>query len=216
MEGMGKPMKRAVVVGSGPFRDAAALAAYLREDDLLVAADGGTRLLEAMGKTPSMLIGDFDSSEQPLSGTIPCKVLPVRKDDTDVLAAVRLLLKDGYQDFLFLGVLGGRLDHTIANLFVLRFLQEHGATGCLVDETHEVRLLSAGVHELAPREDRVLSLLPYGGTAHGVTVTDAAYTLDHTDLDTSFPIGVSNAFIGKTVTVSISEGCLLCIFAKDS
>jgi len=215
MEGMGKPMKRVVVVGSAPFTDPTAQAKYLREDDLLVAADGGCRLLRAMGKTPSLLIGDFDSSDRPRDEGIPCVVLPVQKDDTDVLAAVRILLERGYREFVFLGVLGGRLDHTLANLFVLRFLHENGAVGMLADEQHEVTLLSAGTHRIEPREGYLLSLLPYGGNVRGVSVADALYTLDNADLDTLFPIGVSNAFLGKPVTVTISEGVLLCILAKE-
>ncbi len=210
---MGESMTRAVIVGSGPFSDAALLASYLRDDDVLIAADGGQRLVSAMGRTPSLLVGDFDSSTCPLEASFDCKLLPVQKDDTDVLAAIRMALENGHRRFLLLGCLGGRLDHTMANLFLLRFLYDHDAQGMLADETHEVTLLGRGTHVLPPQNGRVLSLLPYGGDAHGVSIEGAMYTLQDAHLDTAFPIGVSNAFCGKSVTVTIKEGFLLCILA---
>ncbi|MBQ4617126.1 MAG: thiamine diphosphokinase [Clostridia bacterium] len=210
---MGESMRRAVIVGSAPFSDASLLAAYLCDDDELIAADGGQHLVAAMGRTPSLLVGDFDSSCCPMDVSYECRVLPVQKDDTDVLAAIRIALENGTRRFLFLGCLGGRLDHTIANLFLLRFLYDRGAEGVLVDETHEITLLGPGVHVLEPRDGRVLSLLPYGGDAVGVSIEGALYTLQNARLDTAFPIGVSNAFCGKPITVTIEDGFLLCILA---
>ncbi len=216
---MGKQMMpkqpRCVIVGSAPFCDEVALAAYLRENDFLIAADGGQRLVSAMGRTPDMLIGDFDSSALPKAVPDDCRVLPTKKDDTDVLAAIRAALDLGYTEFLFLGCLGGRFDHTLANVFLLRFLFEHNAHGVLVDEHHEVSLLEAGHHEIPARNDRYLSLLPYGGNAFGVTVTGVEYPLDYATLDTAFPIGVSNAFCGKHAEISLKSGFLLMILAKD-
>lgn len=217
---MGKQMSserrsRCVIVGSAPFVDADALAAYLRCDDFVVAADGGQRLVSAMGRTPDMLIGDFDSSALPEAIPDDCRVLPTKKDDTDVLAAIRASLELGYREFLLLGCLGGRFDHTLANVFLLRFLHDCGADGMLVDEYHEVSLLAAGHHVVPARDDRFLSLLPYGGDAVGVTVTGAEYPLCNATLDTAFPVGVSNAFCEKHAEISINHGFLLMILAKD-
>ncbi len=205
-------MKRCVIVGAAPFTDAQYLRGFVRDGDHIIAADGGSRLINAMGLTAHRVIGDFDSSCCP-TDTASCTVLPTRKDDTDVLAAVRAALADGYRSFVFLGCMGGRFDHTVANLFVLRFLAANDATGMLVDEHHEVSLLTAGTYCLAAEENRYFSLLPYGGDVCGVTVRGAAYETDETTLDTVFPIGVSNAFDGNPVDISIKEGYLLLIVA---
>lgn len=215
MEGMGKPMTRCVIVGAAPFEDASRLKTYLRADDYIVAADGGSRLIAAMGVTAHHVIGDFDSSVRP-ENELSCTVLPTRKDDTDVLAAVREALDAGYREFLFLGCLGGRFDHTIANLFVLRFLLAHDAVGLLVDERHEVTMLEAGTYRLETRTDGYFSLLPYGGEASGVTVKGAAYEVENASLDTQFPIGVSNAFVGQPVQITVGNGYCLLIVAKES
>lgn len=212
---MGKPMKRCVIVGAAPFTDAAYLRSYLRADDHLIAADGGSRLIAAMGVRADCVIGDFDSSVRPDDGQA-CTVLPTRKDDTDVLAAVRAALSEGYREFLLLGCMGGRFDHTIANVFVLRFLAEHGAHSMLADERHEVTLLQAGDHMLPDNPGAYFSLLPYGGDAVGVTVRGASYDVENMTLDTVFPIGVSNAFVGKTVHITVEKGFLLLVLAKES
>lgn len=214
MEGMEKQISRCVVVGASPFEDAASLKAYLREEDFIIAADGGSRLLAMMGRQPHLIIGDFDSSACPERTSVRCEVLPTHKDDTDVLAAVRVALGEGYREFLFLGCLGGRLDHTLANLFVLRFLHSSGATGCLVDERHEVTLLSSGTHIVPHRDGYYFSLLPLGGSAEGVSINGAEYSLENAVLDTQFPLGVSNAFCGKSVRITLKNGFLLLILAK--
>lgn len=213
---MGKQMIRCVVAGASPFSDAAFLNTYLRDTDHIVAADGGLRLLAAMGVAPHRVIGDFDSASLPTDGTVAVTGLPTHKDDTDVFAAAKEALSDGYREFLLLGCLGGRLDHTVSNLFLLKFLHEHGAEGMLVDEQHEVRLLTSGTHVIACRPDHYLSLLPYGGNVEGVTVCGAEYPLENATLDTAFPLGVSNEFIGTDVTVTVGNGCLLCILAKKN
>ena len=211
---MGKQMTRCVIVGASPFVDATVLTAYLRDDDYIIAADGGCALLTAMGRRPHFIIGDFDSSSMPLKEDVPCDRLPTHKDDTDVFAAAKTALGNGYRDFLLLGCLGGRLDHTVSNLFLLRFLHAHGANGILVDECHEVTLLCEGSHTVLPRKGYYLSLLPYGGEAEGVTILGAEYPLENAVLDTMFPLGVSNGFLDSAVTVTIKKGCLLQVLAK--
>ncbi len=214
MEGMGKQMTRCVLVGASPFEDAAYLKTCLRDTDHIIAADGGLQLLNAMAVVPHRVIGDFDSAALPIDSTVAVTKLPTHKDDTDVFAAVKVALADGYREFLLLGCLGGRLDHTVSNLFLLRFLQEHGAQGVLVDERHEVRLLASGTHVIPCKTEYYLSLLPYGGNAEGVCIHGAEYPLENKTLNTSFPLGVSNGFVGNDVTVTLKSGYLLCILAK--
>lgn len=209
-------MRRCVIFGAAPFSDCAVLRDYLSADDYYIAADGGQRLAQAMGVTVDHVIGDFDSSSCPALSD-GCTVLPVQKDDTDVLAAVRAALKDGFREFLFLGCLGGRLDHTLANVAVLSFVAKHGGEGCLVDETHEVTLLGVGEHAIPPRHDATVSFLPFGGEADGVTIRNAAYPIENATFYPWFPIGVSNEFVDQPLTVSIRNGqCLMIVSRKES
>jgi len=211
---MGEQIRRCVIVGAAVFENAMFLKHFLCEDDYVIAADGGLRLLNAMGVVPHAIIGDFDSSPCPDGVDVPVRCLPTHKDDTDVFAAAKEALALGYREFLLLGCLGGRLDHTLSNLFLLRFLHENNAHGLLVDEHHEVSLLTSGEHTVSCRNNCYFSLLPFGGDARGVTIRGAEYPLENATLDTVFPLGVSNGFLSSDVTVSLQDGCLLLILAQ--
>ena len=76
--------------------------------DMLIAADAGLLHLERLGLAPDLALGDFDSL-----GYVPeapqVEVCPVRKDDTDTMAALRRALELGYRRALIFGGLGGRV-----------------------------------------------------------------------------------------------------------
>ena len=110
-------------------------------EDFVVAVDGGlARLLEA-GIEPDLVLGDFDSLEEKylpwldcLKNTRPERLsqLPCEKDDTDTLHAVRVCLERGYKRIDLYGALGGRLDHTIANIQTLSWIRRQGGCGYLL------------------------------------------------------------------------------------
>ena len=96
-------------------------------EDLIIAADGGLRHTQALGLTPEVILGDFDSL-----GYVPegANVFPVEKDDTDAMLAVRRGLSMGADRFLLYGSVDGpRLDHTVANFQTLQYLADQGARG---------------------------------------------------------------------------------------
>lgn len=180
------------------------------EADLVVAADGGLRLLEARGIRPDLTLGDFDSL-----GFVPegeqVLVSPVRKDETDLMLACREGLARGYRLFRLYGGLGGaRISHTVANLQLLRWLADQGAVGTLYGKTCEVTLLREQTVRFPAEQTGFLSLLAAGDRAV-VTVRGAAYELEKGVLTGHFPLGVSNAFCGRGAEVTAHEGDLLLI-----
>ena len=102
-----------------------------RADDFIIAADGGWLACRKTGITPDLLLGDFDSlSTQPDFPNI--LRVPVEKDDTDTMLAVKTGLERGETEFHIYGGMGGRrTDHTIANFQALLYLARRGAQGWL-------------------------------------------------------------------------------------
>ena len=101
--------------------------------DFLIAADKGYEALEAYGVPPNLVVGDFDSlGRRPNHPNVV--QLPAAKDDTDMVYALREGLDRGYRRFVLLGVVGGRLEHTLANLQALAWLTTQGARGVLAGE----------------------------------------------------------------------------------
>ncbi|MFR3923454.1 MAG: thiamine diphosphokinase [Dysosmobacter welbionis] len=99
----------------------------------MLAADAGYLACRQAGITPDLLLGDVDSMDQPADFDHVRRV-PVEKDDTDTMLAVKTGLEQGCGEFYIYGGTGGRrLDHTLANLQTLLYLRRHGARGYLYD-----------------------------------------------------------------------------------
>src|SRR5512133_566542 len=106
--------------------------------DLVIAADGGYAHMG--GIKPDLVVGDFDSL-----GYVPADEQVVRhpaeKDDTDTMLAAIIGIERGYRAFVLLGGVGGRLDHTLANIQTLAFLRENGAHAALIGEGETITML---------------------------------------------------------------------------
>ena len=197
---------RFVVVGAGDWFGAPAL----KENDFLVAADGGCpRLMEA-GLIPRLAVGDFDSAPPPAG--IDVVTLPMMKDDTDMLAALRIGLKRGYTRFALYGGTGGRLDHTLANIQCLNFLARHGARGTLYARDVALTAIRRGALAFAPDARGTVSVFSLTSRCRGVYLEGMKYPLANATVRSSFPIGVSNQFMGVRARVAVAEGVLLVVY----
>ena len=202
--------KRCIIVGGGDFEPS--LLPSKGECDLLIAADSGYAALEKMGVLPDLCIGDFDSlGYEPAE--CPVFRLPVEKDDTDMLAALKHGLALGYRDFRIYAGTGGRFDHTLANIQCLLYLKNHDATGYLVDGTGMILVLQNEAVHLNRKLEGTLSLFALGKEAKGVTIQGMKYTLEDYTLTNDYPIGISNEFIGEEACISVEDGELVCMIS---
>lgn len=182
------------------------------ENSIVIAADGGLVHTNALGLTPQVVLGDFDSLGYTPEGA---NVFPVEKDDTDAMLAVRKGLELGCDRFLLYGSLDGpRLDHTVANFQTLQFLADHGATGYLIGKDHIVTLVKNGAIHFPAGATGIISVFCMGADARGVTIEGLQYALENGALSAGFPLGVSNHFIGKEASISVEDGSLLVIFHR--
>ena len=183
-----------------------------REGDFVIAADGGYAALQALGVTADLVVGDFDSL-----GYVPQaeEVVqhPVMKDDTDMMLAVKLGLDRGYRNFVLTGFVGGRLDHTLANLQTLMYLAQQGARGILYGEGTVITVLKDG--SLTLTGEGVLSVFCLSGEARGVTEQGLLYGLDNAVMVSGYPIGVSNEFTGVPATISVTDGTLIILWSAE-
>ena len=135
------------------------------------------------------------------------------KDDTDMVFALRRGLDMGYRRFVLLGGLGGRLEHTLGNLQLLDWLSTQGAVGFLAGEKTAATCIRDGSSITFPDYmTGYLSVFCNSGTAQGVTLTGLKFLLENAVLTSSFPVGVSNEFLGQPAQVSVREGCLLLVW----
>lgn len=180
-----------------------------REGDYVIAADAGYTACRRLGVTPDLLLGDFDSMEEPDFPNILRS--PVEKDDTDTSLAMKEGLRLGYTTFHIYGGTGGeRLDHTLANLQMLTWLRRQGARGYLYDRRFVYTAIQNETLTIPKTvEWGLLSIFCSGPDAHGITLRGVQYPLSDAELSAAFPLGVSNHILEAEVRVTVKEGELL-------
>lgn len=207
-------MKRWVIIGAADINDYSALRKKLQSDDFIVCADGGQRHLDGLGVSADLYLGDFDSSQKPLTET-ETLVFSVEKDDTDTLAALKEGLKRGIKDFLILGGTGGRMDHTFANIQTLMYAEKHGASAALADDNNFAFILKNDTAFIEKNVDEKVSVFAFDSSVSGVTLEGFHYPLKNANLFSHYPIGVSNYIESEQGKITVKKGTLLIIISRD-
>ncbi len=205
-------MGRCVLVLGGEIRDYNKVKNLLEEGDWFIFCDSGLYHEEKLGVRADLAIGDFDSHPRP--DGIETIILPREKDDTDSYAGVKEGVKRGFTDFLILGAMGGRIDHTLANIYLLDYLDSRSCTGTIADGDTLIRLVS-GEEARVRKGKRYFSLLSLFGRAEGVNIRGAKYNLDDGVIEPSYQYGVSNEVDSDEATVSVKKGRLLLVETGD-
>ncbi len=179
----------------------------LKENDLIIAADGGYDYACDLGQPVDVLIGDMDSIE---SSTPPANRLvhPKEKDDTDMMLALKYGLEHGYTNFHIYGGLGGRLDHTLANIQSLSYLTTQQASGILHGEDYQITAIRDSSFSLPAKEHGTVSIFSLSDRCEGVTIHGLKYSLTDGSLTNSFPLGVSNEYTGEAACITVRSGVL--------
>lgn len=211
--------KRAVIFANGEAVDINRLGAMLQQDDLLIAADGGLRYLIQLGKLPQALIGDLDSvtaEEVELArnnGTAVHKY-PVGKNETDLQLAIDFAIQADCSSIVIAAALGGRLDQTLGNIFLLTRSDLQQIEIRLDDGFEEVFIIRS-LAEITGRPGDTVSLLPYGEPAVDVKTENLRYPLNFETLFEDQTRGISNVMETSTARVSISKGILICVHTRQ-
>ena len=186
-------------------------------NDLTIAADSGWKTAQALGITPAVLVGDFDSLGQPdvPAGTEILRV-PVEKDDTDAQLAVRVSLERGATEIVLIAGLGGRVDHTLSLLGILELLHAKKVRAILTDGRNRVRLLQNDSLLLArDARYRFLSLIAISDKVRGVSIEGCKYPLQNAVLDRRNQYAISNEIAGNAALINIRRGSVLVIESGD-
>ena len=203
--------KRCVIIGAAPiFTGSEAIT----DTDFVIVCDGGLAYAQAAKIRIDVLLGDFDSWEGPVpTGNFETITLPKEKDDTDLMYAVKLAISQGYQHFLFLGVLGGRTDHFLGNLSAAAYAAAKGGLCVLLGEQERIYVMKDNILTLSPIPGTTVSVLPWGDELRRVTLTGLHYPLEDATLTNHYPLGVSNVIDqdAQSPTIQIGKGTAIII-----
>ena len=206
-------MRRCVIVGGADISNYDRIIAHIKSDDFVIFCDSGLKHMEKLAVKPSLIVGDFDSHENPHLD-VETIVLPCEKDDTDTVFAVKEAIKRGYKEFLLIGVIGARLDHTLGNVYILAYLDQLGYKGRIVDDFSDMELVK-DTPVLIDDSYSYFSVLNITGTLQDITIENAKYPLQNAAIQSGYQYGISNEVLkGKTasVKVNVGKGLLIRVF----
>ena len=189
----------------------------IREKDVyVVAVDGGYKRLSQLGIDIDLLVGDFDSLQKKeiKKNLSPEKIVELKKekDETDMLYALKEGLKNECKEFHIFGGTGGRIDHTIANVQCLAFLSQEGARGFLYGKNNIMTCIRDDEIDFNEVQQGYISMYSQTDISKGVYIEGLKYELKNAEIKSTFPIGVSNEFIGKKSKIKVKEGTLLIVY----
>ena len=189
------------------------------DDDLIIAVDGGSRHCQAFKVVPDILIGDLDSADPNLAASwelmgVEIILHPQDKDQTDLELALLLAQEREAEEAFVYGAVGGRLDMTFANLFLLAH-PELVIPITLIQQNQEVHLLRPGNSlTLAGSAEDTLSLLPLHQDGAIVSAQGVQYPLEGENLAFGLTRGISNKLTNNNAVITLESGLLAVIISR--
>ncbi|SEM34707.1 thiamine diphosphokinase [Syntrophus gentianae] len=209
--------KKAAVICGGEIRDYSWLRARISAMDpcRIICADVGARHCMRIDIDPEVVIGDMDSLDQEMAEILVRRGTrisgyPSQKDETDTQLALQYALSLEPEEIRIFGALGGRIDHTLANMSILKIALDQGVPTRLVDEWCEIVMIRDRC-VLEGEEGQTVSLFPFSSSVTGITLRGFAYPLENNIMEIGLPYGISNVLTGNRGVISLSDGILLVI-----
>lgn len=195
---------QAAIFANGVIEDYAMISLKASQCQTIIAVDGGIEHCLNLGMMPDILIGDMDSIDTALLDELPhLKQIkyPKEKDESDLELALDYCNLDLFEKVTIFGGLGGFLDHTLANLFLL---PRYGKKLSLASDTQTVVLLETGINTLThPSNQLSFSLLPIYGPISVNETKGLKWQMNGMRLDSTF-VSLSNICLEKEITLDIS------------
>ena len=185
------------------------------KNDIIIAADGGYDILKSKNIIPDIIIGDFDSVEADLSRENIIKH-PIEKDDTDTFLACKLGFEQDFKNFVIYGGVGGRIDHTLANIQALLWVAKRGGRAFLIGNDVIMTVITDTSLSFSADFVGKISVFAQEMLAKGVNISGLKYSAENINLTPEFPLGVSNEFVGERAEISVKEGSLLIVWEQKA
>ena len=185
------------------------------EDCLIICCDGGVRHLQQTGIKPDVIIGDMDSIDPAKLASyteqgVKTIKYPANKDFTDTELALDYTLSLKPEAIYIWAALGGRLDHTLSNVFLLMKGRTASIKTYLIDEYGEAFIIDGSI-EFSGAAGQTVSLIALSPQVKGITLRGFLYPLDDAILRMDESRGLSNIIKEDDAAVSMRSGNLLVI-----
>lgn len=187
---------------------------HVDDTAFIICADGGYTHVKKLGLIPAVILGDFDSLRDEI--TEDCEIIKYssEKDDTDTMLAIKLALDRNYTDIKIFGAVGGRLDHTIANIQALAYIHQNNAIATIYGDNEIVSVMGNGEKLFKKLDGYYFSIFSFSEKCFGVSTEGLKYNLKNAVLTNTFPLGISNEIQENFAKIHLNQGKLLIIYSK--
>jgi thiamine pyrophosphokinase len=207
--------KRVVIISNGEVKNREFFMKLIKKSDYIIAVNGGSKHAKNFGLIPDLIIGDLDSISKEdyvyfqSKGSTFLRYDPI-KDKTDVHLAIEHVMKSEFKEILLICVFGDRIDHIIANIFLLLKVVEARIKIKIIDEFNEIILIQ-NFGKIKGNIGDTVSLIPLTETVTGIQLTGLKYNPKDGRLKMNDTLGISNILTKKVATIQINNGKLLVI-----
>lgn len=210
---------KGLLIGSGQYIPLDLLKDEAENADIIVAIDGGMNYLDKINILPEVLIGDQDSIDREIlekirAGKIQEIKFPSEKDSTDMEIGIDYLYELACDEIIIFGGTGTRLDHSLANIFLLNKLRDLGIFGKIIDRNNTIVLIDS-YYRILKEKNKFVSVIPIETTGAVVSLKGFKYPLDRYFMKFNSTIGISNEILDDFGEVTIDRGRVLLFISKD-
>lgn len=203
--------KKAYIFASGPVSDYNFVSSLVDKDSYILCADGGLEHCLKCGISPDVVIGDMDS----YNGKVDDKILikyPTEKDDTDTSLCIKHAIEKGYNEIDIFGAIGGRFDHSFANVQLLLYCKERGVNCRLCDKETLFVVHNESV-KMPVKKGTTISIFSISVKSNNITLKGFKYPLERAKMSNDFPLGVSNISVSEEIEIAVEDGTLLVVIS---
>ena len=211
---------RCVIISNGNISDYEYIRSLISDDDFIIAADGALRHCAIMGISPNVWIGDNDSgkfADDELANLLGdgdvVRLNPI-KDATDTEAACDFAMDRGFDEVMMLGSIGTRLDHTLANVYLLKKFADRGVDAQIVNENNII-FLAKEHNTIVNGIYNNISVLPLENNVISISNSGFYYPLDREPLDMYSSRGISSRLVGEAGEIILESGTALIVLSRD-
>ncbi|CEN76660.1 thiamine pyrophosphokinase (TPK) (Thiamine diphospho kinase) [[Clostridium] sordellii] len=189
--------------------------------EYIICADGGAKHLYELDIIPHYILGDLDSLEEHIiefykRKKVEFKKFPSRKNETDTQLCVHLANELGVEELHLLGALGGRVDHTLANINLMYYIKELGIKPIIKSENEDIYIIENENITICGQKGNTVSIIPLKGDLKGITLKNLEYPLNDANIKFGDPIGLSNVMTEDSFNVNLDKGSILIILNKKA
>lgn len=184
--------------------------------DYIICADGGANHIYNMKLTPHYIIGDLDSINNEIveyykGYNVKFEKFPTKKDETDSEICIYLAETLRAEEIHLIGALGGRIDHTIANINLLYNIRIKNIVPKIISSKEEIYIAIDEEIKIKGNKGDIISIIPINGDARGVTLEKLEYPLTDYHMKFSVPLGISNVMLDDICNIKVKNGSLIIV-----